>query len=89
MALDKTKFRNLTYPSSNDQPRFLAYYTASDNKAAVAAANYFVGVKLYVGDIITCVASDGAQLLQVLTVTTDNLGIATASTTQVFAPVAP
>ena len=77
----------LSDASNVNGPSAFTYATATDTLATVAAANYFnseaVVYDLQIDDLITCVCSDGGQILRVATV--DAISNPKTITTVVFA----
>jgi hypothetical protein len=74
----------LTNPVNINTCAFRSYVTQTDSLATVKAANYFIGSKVTIGDIITCKASDDVGVVQVNTLTTNGAGIATAVTVKSY-----
>lgn len=79
MALDSTKLSPASNQQNDSLPRPLVY-TTSDNKAAVAAANYWAGSRARTGDWVMCKCSDGGVLLFMVSVS------ASASTVTALTP---
>lgn len=71
MALDKTKLANNGMGQGSGAPGLWSYVSATDNKAAIAAADYFLGANdvLKANDVIMSVGSDGLNILRVVSVT--------------------
>lgn len=80
MAFNSNNLYILTNPANANVLSYHSYTSSTDNSATVKAANYFLGVRLNVGDLIICKSSDGVLFLQVSTVTLNEAGNTTAIT---------
>jgi hypothetical protein len=82
MALDKSKLKRVTFPSSDMQLGVASYNVVNDNLATILAPNYFSGVVLRSGDIIMVSGADNETCIVVDTVTSNPDGIAISITTK-------
>lgn len=84
MAFNLNNLFILTSPASSHVLSIHSYTSSTDNSATIKAANYFVGSRLNVGDLIISKSSDGVLFLQVTSVTLNDAGNATAITVVAF-----